>query len=124
LGIVAAMFLAIMSMFYLQQLPGRGDLVRLENELLDEFGIYLSAAAPLRLEMVQPEAEGRRLGVEVTCTVRPDLRKQPSVVSHHLDRMAQFILEHKRWRGRIDLVRVNHTPPLKLSRTRRTPDRP
>ena len=123
-GIVTVVFMAIMSMFYLQNVPGKADLERLEGSLRDEFGLYLAAAAPLKLSFLEPEQEGRRIGVEVTCSLRPDLMKRPTTVSLYLDRMAESILSHPDWRGKVDLVTVSHAPPLTLSRTRRTAERP
>ena len=123
-GIVTVVFMAIMSMFYLQHVPGKAELKTLEGTLRNEYGLYLASAAPMELSMLEPEAEGRRLGVEVICSLRPDLQKRPSTVSVYLDRMAESILRHPDWAGKIDLVTVSHAPPLTLSRTRRTPDRP
>ena len=64
------------------------------------------------------------MGINVVCTMRESLIPKTAAVSHHLDEIAERILAHKRWRGRVDLVTVAHTPPLALSRTRRAPDRP
>ena len=124
MGIICAMFMAMMSMVYLDHVPGKADLDRLETDLRNEFGAVLSAMAPLKLAFLAPETEGRRLGVEVVCVLRADLRRRPTTVAVYLDRMAQSILEHPDWEGRIDLVTVRHAPPRKVEKTRRAPERP
>ncbi len=124
LGVVTVVFMAVMSMFYLQNVPSKADLLRLETDLRDEFGMYLSAAAPMKLIFLEPEEEGRRIGVGVTCCLRPDLMKRPTTVSIYLDRMAESILSHPDWRGKVDLVTVSHAHPLTLSCTRRAAERP
>lgn len=118
LGIVTAIFLAVMSMFYLQQVPSKADLQRLESDLRQEFGLCLSSAAPLQLSLVQPDKQGHHFAVDVVCTLRPDLRKRPTTVGIYLDRIAESILDHPDWRGKIDRVTVSHAPPLEVSRTR------
>ncbi len=123
-GVVTVVFMAIMSMFYLQNVPNKADLDRLEGSLRDEFGLYLASAKPLKLSFLEPEEEGRRIGVEVICSLRPDLMKRPTTVSIYLDRMAESILSHPDWRGKVDHVTVSHAHPLTLSCTRRSVERP
>jgi hypothetical protein len=124
LGIVTALFLAVMSMFYLQHLPSKADLARLETDLRQEFGLYLSSAAPIELNFHKPDGEKGRLGIDVVCTMRPDLRKRPNSVGLHLDRIAESILDHPDWRGKIGSVTVSHAPPLAVTRTRLAPETP
>lgn len=124
MGIICAMFLAMMSMIYLNQVPGKADLDRLETDLRNEFGTVLSATAPLRLAFLAPESEGRRRGIEVICVLRTDLRRRPTTVAIYLDRMALSVLDHPEWQGRVDLVKVRHAPPLKVEKLRRAPERP
>ena len=73
LGIVAALFMAIMSTFYLQHIPNQADLDRLETDLRNDFGLYLSATTPLEMTLLPPAEGSGRLGVEVVCTMRPTM---------------------------------------------------
>jgi hypothetical protein len=117
LGIVTAIFMAIMSVFYLQQIPTKEDLRRLEDDLRREHGLYLAAAAPLELTLVRPD-DGSRAGVRVLCTLRPDIRRQEPTVALYLTRMAESVLKHPDWRGRLGFVTVHHAPPLTAEVTR------
>ena len=124
MGIVCALFMALMSMVYLQHVPGKADLERLERDLRDKFGPYLSAAAKVELAFLEPENEGRRLGVEVKLALRQDLRKRPPTVDAYLLRIARRVLDHPEWRGKIDLVRIQHTAKPTVTKVVRAPDRP
>ncbi len=118
LGIVTAIFMAMMSMFYLQQIPTQADLDRLEDDVRREHGLYLAAAAPLEIRLVRPDKEGGRTGVRITCTMRPDLRKRPKTIELYLARMAATVLDHPDWHGRIGWVTVAHTKPIDVTLTR------
>jgi len=111
LGIVTAIFLAIMSMFYLQQIPTQEDLDRLEDDIRRQHGLYLSAAADIDVTLVRPEEEGARSGLRVVCTLRPDLQRKPTVINVYLTRIADGILAHPEWRGRIAFATIAHAPP-------------
>lgn len=117
LGIVTALFLALMSMFYLQQIPTTEDLRRVEPEIRREHGLYLGASEPLRFAIVRHAREGERTGVRVVCTLRPDIQKRPSSVDNHLDRIGRTILDHPDLKGRISFVTVQHSDPLPRERT-------
>jgi hypothetical protein len=116
-GIVAALFLAIMSTFYLQHIPNQGDLDRLETDLRNDYGLYLSATHALEMTLHPPPGGTGRLSLEVICTLRADLRKRPSSVRLYLDRIAASILDHPDLRGRIAFVSVAHAPPLEIRTT-------
>jgi hypothetical protein len=108
LGIVTAIFMAVMSVFYLQQIPTAEDLVELEGDLRREHGLYLSSSAPLKLELLRPKQEGERTGLRITCTMRPDIRKRPGAVDVYLARLAESVLLHPKWRGRVSFVTATH----------------
>lgn len=108
LGIVTAIFMAVMSVFYLQQIPTAEDLAQLEGDLRREHGLYLSASAPLELMIVRPKAEGERTGLKIVCTMRPDIRKRAGAVQVYLARIAESVLHHPKWQGRIAYVTVAH----------------
>lgn len=125
LGIAAALFLALMSMFYLQQIPNQQDLERLEADLRREHGLFLASAAPLDIRLVMPEKDGERPGVGIVCTLRPDVVKRPEAVEAYLDRIADSVLEHPEFQGRVAWAKVSHSPPLQIARTRHArKDRP
>ena len=109
LGIVTAIFMAVMSVFYLQQIPTAEDLDQLQGDLRREHGLYLSSSAPLKLDLVRPKDEGERTGLRIVCTMRPDIRKKPGAVEVYLARMAESVLLHPKWRGRIASVTVAHS---------------
>ena len=108
LGTVTALFLAIMSVFYLQQIPTKADLERLSDDLRNEHGLYLSAATRVRLNLLQPQKEGDHMGLRVQCALRADIRQRPETVKVYLGRIADSILTHPDWRGKIGYVTVSH----------------
>jgi len=122
LGIVTALFLAIMSVFYLQQIPTKADLERLADDLRHEHGLYLSAAARLDVTLLQPQEERGITGLRVSCALRPDIRQQTETVRVYLSRLGDSILDHPQWRGRISHVTVIHAVPPELSVTRTPAD--
>ena len=125
LGIAAALFMALMSMFYLQQIPTEHDMAQLEADLRREHGLFLSSGTPLEIRLVMPEQEGGRPGVHVQCALRPDLAKRPEAVEAYFDRLADSVLEHPEFKGRVAWATVAHAPPLKVERTRQARrDRP
>ena len=117
LGIVSVLFMAMMSMFYLQQLPTQEDLDRLGEDIRREHGLFLAAVAPIDVKLHIPQTEEERTGVSVVLTLRPDLLKKASTVELYLDRIGESVLRHPDWMGRLGYVTVVHAPPLKHSRT-------
>jgi len=109
-GIVAAIFLAILSVFYLQQIPNKEDVARLETDLRREHSLFFDATAPIDIQLVMPEQEGQPIGVRIACTFRADVRKRPETVDIFLDRIGESALEHPDWRGRVGYAQVVHTP--------------
>ena len=119
LGIASILFCAVMSTYYLQHLPNKADLERLEADLRQEFGLHLDSMSAMPMKLVaNDQAEDKRLGVEIICTMRPDLRRRPSTVSLYLDRIAAAVLDHPEWRGRISYCSVAHAAPLRVKRVR------
>ncbi len=118
LGTVTALFMAIMSVFYLQQIPTKADLERLADDLRNEHGLYLSAATRVVVRLVQPEKEGDRLGLRVQCALRADIRQRPDTVNLYLGRIGDSILTHPDWRGKVAYVYVEHTADPELTVTR------
>ncbi|HEX5137456.1 MAG TPA: hypothetical protein VFY93_10815 [Planctomycetota bacterium] len=108
LGTVTALFLAIMSVFYLQQIPTKADLERLSDDIRNEHGLYLSAANRIVVRLLHPEKQGDRLGLRVECTLRADIRKRPETVNLYLGRIGDSILTHPDWRGKVAYVTVAH----------------
>jgi hypothetical protein len=123
LGIVTALFLAVMSIFYLQQIPTQADLDRLQDDLRVEHGLYLSAAAGMEVKLIRPEDDAERTGLEVVCTLRADIRRHPKTVELYLARIGDSILSHPDWRGKIGYVVISHAAKPVGSVTRR-PARP
>ncbi len=116
LGIVTALFLALMSMFYLQQIPTAEDLKRIDADLRREHGLYLSAADPLVLTLIRPDGRERKTGVRIECTLRPDIQKRATSVESHLDRLARSVLDHPDLKGRIGYVVALHPAPAACER--------
>jgi hypothetical protein len=116
-GIIAAIFLAVLSVFYLQQIPNQEDMVRLETDLRREHNLFFDATAPIEIALVMPEKEGQPIGVRISCTFRADVRKKPETVDTVLDRIGESALEHPDWRGRVGYAHVVHTPIPARERT-------
>ncbi|HEY7516146.1 MAG TPA: hypothetical protein VIC87_16775 [Vicinamibacteria bacterium] len=119
LGTVTALFLAIMSVFYLQQIPTKADLERLTDDIQTEHGLYLSSAVKLEVKLERPAKEGDHMGLRVNCGLRPDIRQRPETVRVYLTRIADGILNHPEWEGKIAYVTVAHAaePPLAVTRS-------
>lgn len=120
LGVVSAIFMAIMSVFYLGQLPSQAELDRLEPVIRREHGIYLSSTAPVAMTLILPETDGVGVGVRLDCSLRPDIRRVPASVDLHLDRIAETLLESPELKGRINYVTVAHTTAPQRTRTRQS----
>lgn len=118
LGVVTALFMAIMSMFYLQQIPTKADMDRLREDIRTEHGLYLSATAPVSVDLLRPQTEGERTGLSISCTFRADIRKQARTVDLYLARIADSILTHPDWRGRIAFVTIRHVGDPQATVTR------
>ena len=116
-GIVSAIFLAILSVFYLRQIPNKEDMARLETDLRRQHGFFFAATTPIEIKLLMPEQEGDALGVVITCTFRHDLRQKPDAIDLFLDRIGESALEHPDWRGRVGYARVVHTPDPARERT-------
>jgi hypothetical protein len=108
LGTVTALFLAIMSVFYLQQIPTKADLERLSDDIRNEHGLYLSAANRVVVRLLHPQKEGDKLGLRVECALRADIRQRPETVNLYLGRIGDSILAHPDWRGKVAYVTVAH----------------
>jgi hypothetical protein len=118
LGTVTALFMAIMSVFYLQQIPTKADLERLSDDIRNEHGLYLSAANRVVVRLIHPQKEGDRMGLRVECALRQDIRQRPETVTLYLGRIGDSILTHPDWRGKIAYVTVAHagTPETTVTR--------
>jgi hypothetical protein len=108
LGIVGMLFMSLMSVFYLQQLPSKTDLSQVEGDVRRDHGLYLAANEPLKLVLVPPAKKGDGIGVEVTCTLRPDIRKKVESVDLHLARICETVLLHPAMNGRVTWVYAQH----------------
>lgn len=118
LGTVTALFMAIMSVFYLQQIPTKADMERLADDVRNEHGLYLSAATRVVVRLIQPEKKSDRLGLTLTCALRADIRKRPETVRLYLARIGDSVLSHPDWRGKVAYVTVIHAaePEMKVTR--------
>jgi len=115
-GIVAAIFLAILSVFYLQQIPNKEDMARLEADLRREHSMFFDSTAPIEIGLIMPETDGDPIGVRIACTFRNDVRKRPETVDVFLERVGESALEHPDWKGRVGYAMVVHTPDPKRER--------
>lgn len=121
LGILAALFLALMSLVYLGRFKGKEDVARLEEDLRMEHGLYLSAVAPLKAALVEPKEKGQPRGLVIDCVLRANLAASDAVVRFHLDRIAQSVFSHPDWRGYLGYVTVTHKGPAPLTCTVQAP---
>jgi hypothetical protein len=108
-GLLGAFFMALMSMFYLQQIPNKADIDRLRTDLKQEHGMILAAKAPLQVELVRTKKQGSRIGLRVVCALRPAVRRQKASVDTMLDQIGESVLQHADWKGRIRFVEVVHS---------------
>jgi len=118
LGTVTALFMAIMSVFYLQQIPTKADLERLSDDIRNEHGLYLSAATRVVVRLIHPQKGSDRLGLKVGCSLRADIRQRPETVNVYLGRIGDGILSHPDWRGKIAYVTVGHLGEPEITVTR------
>ena len=101
--------MAMMSLFYLEQIPGKDKLEQLESELRREHGFYLASTDPIDLELLLAKTKGEPMGLKVTCATRMDVRKNgPRAVQGILERIGKSALEHPDWRRRIGYVKLSH----------------
>ena len=108
-GLFAAIMMAMMSLFYLEQLPGKDKMERLEAELRREHGFYLAATDPIEMKLLVAKKKGDPMGLKVTCATRMDLRKHgPRAVQGILERVGRSALEHPDWSRRIGYVKLSH----------------
>jgi len=117
LGILAAIFMAVMSGFYLRQLPTQADLDAVKPVIRRQHGIYLAARAVIEIGLIPPEREGEGVGVRISCILRPDIRRHPGSVDLHLQRIAQTVLDSPELKGRIHFVRSEHSAKPVRSKT-------
>ena len=122
-GILAAIFMAVMSVYYLRQLPTQADLDSVEPAIRREHGIYLASTSPLTLKILPTQGDGDGVGVDVSCAFRPDIRKSSASVGLHLGRIARTVLNSPRLKGRIQYVTCRHAVDPALSRTVRAGER-
>ena len=107
-GCLAAVFLALLSVFYLKQLPTQDDASRLASDLKIEHDFVLAANQPFEVELVRTREKGKRVGVRITCALRPGLTRNPKQVDLCLQRLGQSALIHPEWSGRIRYAEVVH----------------
>lgn len=100
--------MALMSMFYLQQIPNKTDIERLGVDLKQEHAKVLAAQAPLEIKLVRTEKKGSRLGLRIVCSFRESIRSQKRAVDTMLDQIGSSALEHPNWKGRVRFVEVVH----------------
>jgi len=108
-ALIAAVMMALMSLFYLKQIPGKPEMDRLEAEMRQQHGSLLASAEPIAMEIARPKQKGQKLGLKVTCVARPDLRARGErTVQSLLERLGRTALEHNDWKGRIGFVTLVH----------------
>ncbi len=108
-ALIAAVMMALMSLFYLKQIPGKPEMDKLEAEMRRQHGSLLASSEPIGMEMAPPKQKGQKLGLKVTCVARPDLRgRGERVVQKLLERLGRTALEHPDWKGRIGFVTLAH----------------
>jgi hypothetical protein len=115
-GVVAAILMALLSAFYLKQIPNREDIESLVADLTAEYGPVLDRSSPLDVELIMPAEEGDPIGVRISCALRADVRKRAETVDVQLDRIAESTLQHRDWRGRVGYATVVHTPEPRRER--------
>ncbi|MGQ0614450.1 MAG: hypothetical protein ACT4PV_12005 [Planctomycetaceae bacterium] len=117
MGLMGCIFLAVMSLVYLDRFKGKEDVARLEEELRMEHGLYLSALAPLTASLVEPSEKSKPRGLLIDCVLRANLTANEVVLRFHLDRIAQSVFTHPDWKGYLGYVTVSHKGPTPLTCT-------
>ena len=108
-ALIAAVMMALMSLFYLKQIPGKPEMDKLEAEMRKQHGSSLAAAEPIVMDIARAKKKGEKLGLKVTCVARKDLRKRGTrTVQNLLERLGRTALEHPDWKGRIGFVTLVH----------------
>jgi len=108
LGAVGILFMALMSVFYLQQLPSKADLSQVEGDVRRDHGLYLAANEPVKLVLIPPVKSGDGIGIEVTCTLRADIRQKVESVDMHLQRICETVLLHPALNARVQYALATH----------------
>jgi hypothetical protein len=120
-GLVAVVFMAIMSAFYLKQLPGKAQMKRLKSDLNIEHGLYLEADSAIEAKLIPAKRDGGELGLRVSCSLRPEVcqRGKPTVDAV-LARIGRSAIVHPSLKRTVDYVTVVHDGKPATERTIRS----
>ena len=139
--LLGGVFLAILSAFYLKQIPGKEAVEALSRDLQMEFGHLLEADHPLEIKLVPPQRKGQQMSMRVRCVLRAKLPLlTPDPHRDALRQIGEVALRHPSWTGRVAFASVQNEAspkqvekvmPRKLDRmpsgsrqVKRTPARP
>lgn len=115
MGIVAMVFMAVMSAVYLGNVPGQAEVNQLRTELETMHSMYLSPTHALTLRLSRTGDE--QLGLAVSFALRPDLAKDERVALRYLENIAVTVYEHPDWVDVLDFVSVSHVGRYPRSKT-------
>ena len=117
MGIVAMVFMAVMSAVYLGNAPGKAEMDQLRTELETIHSMYLSPTHALTVRLSRPGDDDEQLGLTISCALRPDLAKDERLAVRYLRNIAVTVYEHPDWVDVLDFVSVSHVGRYPRSKT-------
>ena len=120
--LLGGVFLAILSAFYLKQIPGKDAIEALSRDLRLEFRHVLEPEEPLEIKLVPAERKGQQMSLRVRCALREKL-PFPTAEPHRdaLRQIGEVALRHPAWKGRVAFVSVRNEAEPKLAEKVRPP---
>lgn len=114
-------FMAVMSAVYLGNIPGKAELDQLRTELEAIHSMYLSPTHAVTVQLNRVGEDDEKLGVAVSCAIRPDLAKDERVAARYLENIAVTVYQHPDWVDVLDFVTVSHLGGNPRSKTFQVP---
>ena len=110
-------FMAVMSAVYLGNIPGQAELDQLRTELEAMHSMYLSPTHAVTVQLSRAREDDEKLGLAISCALRPDLAKDERVAMHYLKNIAVTVYKHPDWVGLLEFVSVSHVGRNPRSKT-------
>ena len=114
-------FMAVMSAVYLGNVPGKAELNQLRTELEAMHSMYLSPTHAVTVQLSRAGEDDERLGVAVSCALRPDLAKDERLALRYLENIAVTVYKHPDWVDLLAFVSVSHVGRNPRSQTFQVP---
>jgi hypothetical protein len=114
-ALLGGVFLAILSAFYLKQIPGKDDIEALSKDLQAQFGPFLEPEQPLEVKIVPAEREGQQMSIRVRCVLRQKLPLQTAEPQRDvLRQMGELTMIHPSWVGKVAFASIENQSDPKL----------